>query len=368
MKLNKFFMLGMAGLAFAACSNEEEAIVNGPQGNGALEIKFSNGGLFTKTVAGTDESVTDGEDKVLVEGTVTVNVTAGGTGTKTATITTEEIAAGKTVKFWDITNPTKVEAYINDGKESYAEISITNNSAPNMQAMPKAIPAYGKAEGANEIKLDGTTQVNNGKEYEMYKATINLEIPVARLEVSGITHVDNEGEDCEYDELTIDGIYLDKIKPTGNGAALDYHYPAIEANEETGTEAVPAPILWESISSESFLSANTVWPKEEGQVYAFNFYPDANQMPILKIYFANATGSEASPDIKKEPRYAVVKSYNQNENFEFKAGTIYRITSIQLKDGNILGTEEGNDMYGLDVTVVEAKWDVETLSAEWVEQ
>lgn len=366
MKVNKFLMLGIAGLAFAACSNDDD-LSNGnlPQGNGALEITFSDGGLFTKTVPGTSEE--DGEDVVLVKGTVTVNVTAGGTGTKTATITTDEIAQGKTVKFWDITNPTKVEAYINDGKESYADISIVNSSAPNMQAMPVAIPAYGKAEG-DQISLDGTTETNNGKEYEMYKATVQLEIPVARLEISGITHVDNEGETCEYDELTIDGIYLDKIKPTGNGRSTDYHYPEIEADEEAGIEAVPAPILWEAISSESFLQSGISWPKEQNQVYAFNFYPDNTAMPILKIYFANATGSDASPDIKKEPRYAVVKSYNNNPNFKFEAGTIYRIKSVNLYDGNILGTEEGNDMYGLNVTVEEAKWDVETLSAEWVEQ
>ena len=357
-------MLGIAGLAFAACSNEEDVTGNAlPEGNCALEISFSDGGMFTKTVAGTDESILDGDDRVAVTGTVTVKITAGGTGTKEAQITTEEIALGKTVKFWDITNPTKVEASINGGLESYAGINIKSDS-PNMQAMPQVIPAYGKAEG-DEIALDGTTEINNGKEYEMYKATVTMEIPVARLEVSGIHHIDEA--DCEYKTLTINGIYLDKIKPTPDAASgVDYHYPAIEADEDAGIEAVPAPILWEEIEGASFLADNAVWPAAEGQVYAFNFYPGV--MPILKIYFEKAEASDASPDIKKAPRYAVVKSYNNNPNFEFKAGTIYRIKDVELADGNILGTEEGNDLYGLNVIIEEAKWDVATVTTEWIEQ
>ena len=41
---------------------------------------------------------------------------------------------------------------------------------------------------------------------------------------------------------------------------------------------------------------------------------------------------------------------------------------MTLKDGNIIGDEEGNNLYGVDVTVEEAQWDVQTITGEWVEQ
>lgn len=40
MKLNRFFMLGLVGLAFAACGNEDEAENALAQGNGAVSIKI----------------------------------------------------------------------------------------------------------------------------------------------------------------------------------------------------------------------------------------------------------------------------------------------------------------------------------------
>ena len=87
----------------------------------------------------------------------------------------------------------------------------------------------------------------------------------------------------------------------------------------------------------------------------------------MKIYFANATASDDQNPVS-EPRYAVIKSYNGNTNFIFEKGKIYRITNVTLDDKNIIGDEEGNTLYGVDVTVEEAAWDVQTISAEWEEQ
>lgn len=55
MKLNKFFMLGLAGLAFAACSNEELA-ENGELGNGdgqTVKVTLSRGKATTRAIDGT---------------------------------------------------------------------------------------------------------------------------------------------------------------------------------------------------------------------------------------------------------------------------------------------------------------------------
>ena len=44
MKLNKFFMLGLAGLAFAACSNEDEVGNDLSQNSKTITVKIETGG------------------------------------------------------------------------------------------------------------------------------------------------------------------------------------------------------------------------------------------------------------------------------------------------------------------------------------
>ena len=45
-----------------------------------------------------------------------------------------------------------------------------------------------------------------------------------------------------------------------------------------------------------------------------------------------------------------------------------RITDVKLDDKNIIGDEEGNTLYGVDVTVKEAQWSIETITGQWEEQ
>lgn len=356
MKMNKFFMLGLAGLAFAACSNEEDVAGNNLSGNGVVEVKIvapvtRTLGAATPGTAGVDQI-----EVVPTDGKIHVKLTAGTGGN------TIEVAPGETAKFYGVKNPTKVEAWVNSGDTK----ALGTTTITDLQSIaPKDYPAYGSSD---EITLSGKTEMNDGTNYEMYEATVTMELPVARLEVSGIKHVTHPTEDetsCKYKTLTIDGIYLDKISLTDGGEIVDYHMPAVGEEGEDGY--IPAPVLWDEISSASFLDGG-VWPAaaDPAQCYYYYFYPSATQMPILKIYFANATASTEG-DIISQPRYAVIKSYNKNENFQFEKGTIYRITDVTLADKNIIGDEEGSTLYGVDVTVEEAAWDVIDLSAEWAE-
>lgn len=367
MKLTKSLFLAFAGLGLFACSNEEVNEGNNLQGNGVVEVKIvSPSDMSRALVNGTDKDATT----VLVKGSITVKLTAA-SGEQYATISSEDIDGGEhTVKFWDVTGPSKIEAYINDGDKVIDGVSIVAET-PSMQAMPENIPAYGST---TDIKLNGEIETHNTKDYEMYEATVEMKIPVARLEVSGICHKKHAGEPgdvCEYSKLTIDGIYLDKIYATkGASVVTDYHYPKVEAAE--GVTPIPAPILWTEITEHNrdFMNQDVKWPAVAGkdepqQVYAFNFFPGA--MPILKIYFAKAESSDPTI-IKSQPRYAVIKSYNGDKSFNFEAGKIYRLTDVTLSDKNILGDEEGNNLYGVDVTVKEATWSVTGITGQWVEQ
>lgn len=65
----------------------------------------------------------------------------------------------------------------------------------------------------------------------------------------------------------------------------------------------------------------------------------------------------------------MITNYKDTEgnSIILKNGTIYRITEAVLKDSNIIGDETGNTLIGVEVTVVEAKWDVQTIKADWAE-
>lgn len=111
MKINKLFLLGLAGLAFTACSSDEENQGSNLSGNGVVEVRIVS--PTTRTLS----DATQGSDPITVvpaDGTnYTVKLSAA-TGSATKQVTADDIRAG-VVKFWDVKGPTKVEVWINDG-------------------------------------------------------------------------------------------------------------------------------------------------------------------------------------------------------------------------------------------------------------
>lgn len=395
MKMNKFFMLGLVGLAFAACNNEEEATNSSITGLSAVSIKIAAPEM-TRTSPATPES----PDKVKVTGEMTITLySTGKPQGEPITLQSDQLVDGdEIVTFWNVEGPTKVTVSMNGGIADYTEVNITSKS-PALQALPASIPVYGETE---EIVTDGTSVTpgtynktnddhqigtaadgsDDDKTYQLYKATVNLEIPVARLEVSGIKHthtLPTDDGNCQYSALTIDGVYLDNVKATDGGARGDYQF--LDTGTGTGDEA----ILKEPIISASFLDGST-WPAAvEGvaHAYAFNFYgPTADEIstagddqekkqalnPKFKIYFANATAA-AGQDPVLEPRYAMITNYKDKagNSIILQNGHIYRIVDATLDDKNIIGDEGGNTLVGVEVTVVEAEWTVETIEADWAE-
>lgn len=396
MKMNKFFMLGLAGLAFAACSNEEDAINNGAiDGAGAVSIKIVNPAL-TRAI---DPATPDGTGTVTVVPTGNVIITlAATTGNGTIELTPEEWMEGKEVTFWNVTNPTGVTVTMNEGVSDYSAVNITNGT-PELQVLPENIPVYGSATitaanltgnedtpiSANDDHETGATQddVNNGTVFQMYEATVNLTIPVARLEVSNIT----KAEGNFFNILTLGGVYMDNLKATGSAARANYYF--VEG-EGIGTGVSPLKTVIDP--AENFLAENGVWPgkiqvdnEEVDGAYAFNFYgataeeiaaattSDAKQAlnPKFKLYFPTATSS--SEEIQ-QPRYAMItKYYTQGEDgtptdVVMQNGHIYRITDVALDDDYIIPNEDGEEVFGVAVTVVEATWEVVDIEAEWAGQ
>lgn len=382
MKLTKSLFLAFAGLGLFACSNEEVAENNQfPEGNGVVSVKIVTPETLTKAMPGEPPAGTTASAvKVVGAITIALDATEGGT---THTLTQQEIEQGATtVKFWNVKNPTKVRVYMNgapaDG--NYSEVSILD-----LQSAPADIAAYGEVvptltdetespeDDTQTVKNEGNEEGDAGKKYQMYTANVTMEIPVARLEVSGIAHKSHQSpETCEYGTLTIDGIYLDNIKATGTGTLGDYKFTGDQAG--SGSDAILAYSIPSTDDYNNFMDFAKVWP-ESGKAYAFNFYPGASaaENPVLKIYFAQATGVDAD-HVKSSPRYAMITKYVASgtgatgEALTLQAGKVYRITNAILDDKNIIGDEGGNTYYGVTVEVTEATWTVQTIDGVWVEQ
>lgn len=384
MKFSKSLLWAFAGLGLFACSNEE--VVDNtqlPDGVGAVTINIVSPSMSRAIVDGTTVTT------VPVTGNVTIKLEAT-TGSGSIDLSTEELAEQSSVTFWNVKEPKKITVSMNGGKASYV------GEAPTIfTSAPAGVPAYGEV-GQNAITLSSTTSspgkegganyetgANSGDEnktYQLYTASVKLAIPVARLEVSGIQHITDThaAGDCAYKTLKIAGVYLDNVYAEGTGVTYangafpcasdtptDYSY---DGTNGTGTAA----ILKDAATVTDFLTANQTWPETDGKAYAYYFYgaDGADKLPKFKIYFSESESQDATSPLPA-PRYAMITSYKQtSENgggqiTKFEPGHIYRITSAKLTDENIIGDEGGNTLYGVEVTVEEAEWTVETIDAEW---
>lgn len=395
MKMNKFFMLGLAGLAFAACSNEEEISNNGITDLSAVTIKISAPEMTRSVSPATPGDAATVEVTPAQGTTVTITLESSGDSQKIE-LTPEQWEAGQTVTFWNVNGPSKVSVSMNNGIASYAGIDIATGT-PNLQVLPESIPVYGEtqtitATTTSVTPRDYTTTgddhqtgaaadgSDDNKTYQLYTATVNLEIPVARLEVSGIKHAHTlSNADCQYATLTIDGVYLDNVKATDEGQRKDYQF--VKDGSGTGDEAI---LKDEIQNSPSFLDGSS-WPQaieSVPQAYAFNFYgpseaeinaagdDEAKQAlnPKFKIYFENATAATGQDPVLA-PRYAMITNYKDTEgnSIILENGHIYRIVEATLTDDNIIGDEGGNTLAAVEVTVVEASWTVQTIEADWAD-
>jgi hypothetical protein len=380
MKLTKsLFMLCAAGLSLCACNSDDKLQM--PEGAGMVEVKVVDPQTRAIASEGSDGSTID------IDGDITITlyatfVDANGnevTTTKTATISRSELdGEGKGVaKFWNVKTPTLVTASVNTGKQDYTTTSITTLE----EVLPANIPAYGEivpslttnTASPDLVGDDDNVNANSGdntKKYQVYTAAIQMEIPVARLEVSGI----KLAASTKYTSLTLTGVYLDNVRENGskwdNGFGT---YAAAPKDYAFATDKGTGEIAILSDEVATVLTGATL--PASPQVYAYNFYAaptdytgnDMSYNPSFKLYFATGASSETV----SFPRFAFIRNYYaddaKTQPIVLKNGHVYKITSATLTDQNIIGDESGNTLYGVDVTVTEAVWSVVPTYADWAD-
>lgn len=209
----------------------------------------------------------------------------------------------------------------------------------------------------------------------MYEASVVMAIPMARLEIGKISYqAPTEGESI-YKSLTYTGCYLDHYAT--NGAA----YKIPQATENGGVPYFPsvtvpsdanywfennagaagqkvADLKYEASPNHDFITT------EITEAGSFNFFAGATN-PQFKLYFKDAEFKEGVTGMQT-PRYAIITKYlKDGEEINLKNGHIYQITDVKLDSDNFIPNEEGEDVYGVVVTVTEAVWTIESIDAEW---
>lgn len=368
MKLTKsLFMLCAAGLSLCAC-NSDDIKDQLPEGNGAVEVKI----VLPQTRATTGTSGANNA-KVDVTGDVYVTLTAA-TGSGTVKVSADDFASNKIVKFWNVTEPTRVEVSMNGGVASYNDIAINGTTSytagenpavqGNMQADPASIPVYGVATLNNGLILTTDIEENEGQKYQMYKAEINLTIPVARLEVV----VKRESASSDFSSLNAYGVYLDHIKPTGNGDYTEYISSKDEAksSENNSTAIGVSAILEDAFDASAAFIAEDAQIPGNSQVFAYNFYGDSDptNVPYFKILFKDAAKTDGTTI--PATQYAMITQYKEgDEVIALENGNIYRITAV-LADSNVQPDESGEDIsYAVSVTVEKAQWTIKDVTGVW---
>lgn len=377
MKLTKsLFMLCAAGLSLCACNSDD--IKPSFEKEGAVEITIVPPTTFTRAT-NQEASGADGAT-IKVTGDMYVTLTDG-SGSKTKKISSG--AATKSVKFWGVNNPQSVVVTMNGGQESYTTTQIiTSNTKAisyldesdashsdevtfNMQAAPSSIPVYGKT---SDFTLTDEVETNNGTNYQMYTTSVELEIPVARLEVS----VKRTSASTAFSKLDLKGVYLDNIKPTDGGSFSNYKHP--EDNSTTVNGQTPA-ILYDTHEVIDFTAANAIAPASN--VYSYNFYgwdgqestKSAYNNPQVKLYFSNVVAAVDQPAVPVN-QYAIIKKFKNSSDQEItlQNGKIYYIKDINLIDTNVGPVESGDQLeYAVEVTVEEAHWTVALTTGEWAQ-
>lgn len=335
MKLKSLIMFSAAALAFAACSNDEDASM--AQGDAKVKVQISTESI--SRALGTPTEGTMGEERAVVVNKVTLSLSAT-QGAHEETFTTDE--SGSALE--------KANKYVFEGVRLPSTLSVSINDGTQYMAVADVQTGLAAPMYASEAIVEGDYDADT----KTYTVELNPQHKSALLEFSGISHLD-EGE-CAFQTITFDGVLMNGYKANENEADLVSYQNWDEANDDTDglRDAVGAD--WKT--------ADAVWPATG--CYTYNVFPG---LPTLTLCYSNIT---AAPNhvwvdgVIDGAGYATVDEYQLVKNSltteqkaamganeqgvitEFKAGYVYRFVDLEVPDEAIGNTIIG----GEDVKVI----------------
>ncbi len=338
MKIGKYLMVAAASVMMFGCAKDDN---NGPKFNGPAAVSINVVDLVSKATPSTGQSIEIVPDEKGYE--VKLNATSGEKVNEWVTIPADQLN-GEYI-FWNVEGQTSVEVRVNGGKPNYTSLDGLANLTPANMAV------YGKTETFTRTDVIEGEGANAGKQYDLYTATVEAKIPVARVEISGITHVDEAEKECDYKTLT-----LNNIEFVGVHNAANYPYTTATGNVTLAAATDEALLEYNFLAEGEGAGGYDVYPTD-GSCHAFNmFQTQMGENTLLRFDFEGESKDGAI--IAGSDRYAVVKTINGEENFTFEAGKVYTITDVQIADGDITSDPTGNTSVAVNVIVTVQKWTV----------
>lgn len=347
MKLNKYFMLGLAGLAFAACSNEDEVGNDLSQNSKTITVKIETGGYTTR--ASGNEAWTNGANN---QSQITVNtVTLYLLDKDGAIVDTKTLANKLSDTFHGVSGTvTKIAAVANcqpTASGTWANVVVETFDVADYQTAENA-PVYAEAVDITYKNTD----TQDG--YPMYEATLQLVTKMSRIELSGNLQCTNLTESA-YKTLTLEyvGINRANTKFTLKGIGSDPHTVTdnLPGFPDTGTPtafydaaATPAPVLDDKNTSVAL-----------GTSYGYSVCG----MPELLLRFDSEPIDNVTEGyIIYDPAYLKITGFKTADGnvVAMEPGKIYQITDLEFTEENITTLEK--DKICITATVSVAPWDI----------
>lgn len=347
MKLNKFFMLGLAGLAFAACSNEDEVGNDLSQNSKTITVKIETGGYTTR--ASGNGAWTNGANN---KSQITVNtVTLYLLDKDGAIVDTKTLEKKFSDTFHGVSGTvTKIAAVANcqpTASGTWANIVAETFDVADYQTAENA-PVYAEAVDITYKNTD----TQDG--YPMYEATLQLATKMSRIELSGNLQCTNLAESA-YKTLTLEyvGINRANTKFTLDGTGSDPHSVTdnLPGFPDTGTPtafydaaAAPAPVLSNKNTSVAL-----------GTSYGYSVCG----MPELLLRFDSEPIDNVTEGyIIYDPAYLKITGFKTagGNTVAMEPGKIYQITDLEFTEENITTLEK--DKICITATVSVAPWDI----------
>ena len=343
MKISKYFMVAAASIMMFGCAkNDNNGLDNSEPV--AFSVKIVKPEALTKATG--DFTEADGEGNILVCNNVTITLknAAGGTIQAAENVILDDLS-DDTYTFWNVEKPASVEVSINGGVESYENLDAVDGEPASMPAFGKTTSITYEGLKAYDETLAGNDGGEEGMSYSNYVATVNVRIPVARLEMGGIQHVVGEGGPL-FNNLTFLSVEVRNATVAGEYSEGYSVFEAVGENVQSLTDEV----------NENFLEG-VVFPTTG--CYVYNFFVSADKQPEVAFNFSTLNGEETVN------LYAVVDHFVDGDGSEianFEAGKIYQIKKIEIEDSDLSTDPSGEDAISVTVTVTVHDWKIVSMS------
>lgn len=355
MKLNKYFMLGLAGLAFAACSNEDEGNDILTKGTKQISVTIS-AGSYGQTKAGS--GWTEDADKAINPQNIKLYLLKADGNI----VSVEDAKVGSTVYHNVSPEVTKIAAVANFNEEQ--QLPAQGNWDNDILKATLNMDKYGVASTAplaSEVAAlvpDGTDKEDGNT---MYTATVELATMLSRIELSGNLKCTDLGVNA-YSKLALTHIGLNGVyqqftlsgEPVGN---------ELRDISNQGGYPVSVPECFYDITAGPEITTTDKTALLTG--YGYNVLGQPKEM--LLRFDTEFKDPVTEGFIPYDPAYLKITGLKTAEGGKvtMEAGKIYQITDLEFTEEHLTDLDPGEPTICVTATVKVKDWEIVSVEPEY---